>query len=84
MSNITTLTLQHQDGVPPYVLYLMYFVAVVLPKLEVVLSTFMIVLGTSLLTVGVYRFQQKASKFVHDYIPLETMPSSKSDQHSNL
>jgi hypothetical protein len=84
MSNITTVTLQHQDGVPPYLLSFMYFVAVVLPKLQMFLSTFMVVLGTSLLAVGVYRFQQKASKFVHDYIPLETMSSSKSNQRSNL
>jgi hypothetical protein len=84
MSNITTVTLQHQDGVPPYLLSMMYFIAVVLPKLQVFLSIFMVVLGTSLFAVGVYMFLQKSSKCVHDYIPLKMMSSSKSDQRSNL
>lgn len=66
----------HQDGMPPYLLSAVYFIAVVLPKLQVFLSTLMVVLGTSLLAVGVYRFQQKASKVVYDYIPVDIIPSS--------
>jgi len=84
MTNITAVTLQHQDGVPPYLLSLMYFTAVILPKLQVFLSTFMVVLGTSLLAVGVYRFQKRASKVVYDYIPVDTLSSSTSVQHSTL
>jgi hypothetical protein len=61
---------------PPYLLSAVYFIAVVLPKLQVFLSTLMVVLGTSLLAVGVYRFQQKASKVVYDYIPVDIIPSS--------
>ena len=61
---------------------LLYFVSVVLPKLQVFLSTFMVVLGTSLLAVSVYRFQQKASKMVYDYIPVDTVPSPTSVQSS--
>jgi hypothetical protein len=55
---------------------MVYFVAVVLPKLQLFLSTLMVVLGTSLLAVGVYRFQQKATKVVYDYIPVGMIPSS--------
>jgi hypothetical protein len=68
--------------VPPYMMSLLYFVSVVLPKLQVFLSTFMVVLGTSLLAVSVYRFQQKASKMVYDYIPVDTVPSPTSVQSS--
>jgi uncharacterized membrane protein len=71
-----SLTLQHQVGMPPYMLSTVYFIAVVLPKLQVFVSTFMVVIGTSLLAVGVYRFQQQASKVVYDYIPVDTIPSS--------
>jgi hypothetical protein len=84
MTKVTAVTLQHQDGVPPYLLSTMYFIAVVLPKLQVFLSTFMVVLGISLLAVGVYRFQKRASKVVYDYIPVDTMSSSPSDQRSAL
>ncbi|GFG34115.1 hypothetical protein Cfor_05571, partial [Coptotermes formosanus] len=66
----------HQDGLPPYLQSMVYFVAVVLPKLQLFLSTLMVVLGTSLLAVGVYRFQQKATKVVYDYIPVGMIPSS--------
>jgi len=84
MSNITAVTLQHQDGMPPYLLSTMYFIAVVLPKLQAFLSTFMVVLGTSLLAVGIYRFQKRASKVVYDYIPVDTLSSSASHQRSAL
>jgi hypothetical protein len=84
MSNITAVTLQHQDGMPPYMLSMLYFIAVVLPKLQAFLSTFMVVLGMSLLAVGVYRFQKRASKVVYDYIPVDTIPSSTSAQSSTL
>jgi hypothetical protein len=84
MSKITAVTLQHQDGVPPYLLSMVYFVAVVLPKLQVFLSTFMVVLGLSLLAVGVYRFQKRASKVVYDYIPVDTISSPTSVQRSAL
>lgn len=84
MSNITAVTLQHQDGMPPYLLSLVYFIAVVLPKLQVFLSTFMVVLGTSLLAVGIYTFQKRASKVVYDYIPVDTISSSTSVQRSTL
>jgi hypothetical protein len=63
---------------PQYLLSMMYFVAVVLPKLQAFLSTFMVVLGTSLFGVGVYRFQKKASKVLCDYIPVHSMSSSNS------
>jgi len=84
MSNITAVALQHQDGMPPYLLSLVYFIAVVLPKLQVFLSTFMVVLGTSLLAVGIYTFQKRASKVVYDYIPVDTISSSTSVQRSTL
>jgi scavenger receptor class B protein 1 len=74
----------HQDGMPPYLLSTMYFIAVVLPKLQAFLSTFMVVLGTSLLAVGIYRFQKRASKVVYDYIPVDTLSSSASHQRSAL
>jgi hypothetical protein len=54
----------------------MYFVAVVLPNIQGFISSFMVILGTSLLAVGFYRFHQKASKVVYNYISLDTMPSS--------
>jgi len=69
---------------PPYLWSMVYFIAVVLPKLQVFLSTFMVVLGTSLLAVGVFRFQKRASKVVYDYIPVDTISSSTSVQGSAL
>lgn len=84
MSHITAVTLQHQDGMPPYMLSTVYFIAVVLPKLQVFLSTVMVMLGTSLLAVGIYTFQKKASKAVYEYIPVDTIPSSTSGQRSEL
>jgi hypothetical protein len=63
---------------------MLYFVAVVLPILQVFLSTFLVVFGTSLFAVGVYKFQQKASKVMYDYIPVDTIPSSNSVKHSDL
>jgi hypothetical protein len=63
---------------------MVYFIAVVLPKLQVFLSIFMVVLGTSLLAVGVFRFQKRASKVVYDYIPVDTITSSTSVQGSAL
>jgi hypothetical protein len=65
-------------------LFMVYFIAVVLPKLQVFLSTFMVVLGTSLLAVGFYRFQQRASKVVYDYTAVDTISSSASVQRSSL
>jgi hypothetical protein len=63
-------------GVPTYLASMMYFIAVVLPNIQGFISSFMVVLGTSLLAIGFYRFQQKAAKVVYSYISLDTMPSS--------
>ena len=84
MANITAVTLQYQHGMPPYLLSTVYFIAVVLPKLQVFLSTFMVVLGTSLLAVGIYRFQKRVTKVVYDYIPVDTISPSTKLQGSAL
>jgi hypothetical protein len=54
----------------------MYFVAVVLPNIQGCISSFLVILGTSLLAIGFYRFHQKAAKMVYNYISLDTMSSS--------
>lgn len=66
----------HQVGIPQYLATLMYIIAVILPNIQGFISSFMVILGTSLLAIGFYRFQQKAAKVVYSYISLDTMPSS--------
>jgi hypothetical protein len=68
--------LQYQEGVPQYLISLVYFIAVILPNIQGFISSFMVVLGTSLLAIGFFRFQRKAAKRVYNYISLERMPSS--------
>ncbi|PNF20587.1 hypothetical protein B7P43_G04866 [Cryptotermes secundus] len=66
----------HQVGVPPYLVYLMYFIAVILPNIQGFISSFMVILGSSLLAIGFYRFKHKAAKVVYSYISLDTIPSA--------
>ncbi|KDR20475.1 Scavenger receptor class B member 1 [Zootermopsis nevadensis] len=66
----------HQVGIPQYLVSMMYFVVVVLPNVQGVVSALLVVLGTSLLAIGVFRFQRKATKAVYSYISLDTVPSS--------
>jgi hypothetical protein len=54
----------------------MYFVAVILPSIQGFISSLMVVLGTSLLAIGFYKFKQKTAKVVYSYISLEKMPSA--------
>jgi hypothetical protein len=54
----------------------MYFVAVVLPNVQGFISSSLVVLGTCLLAVGLYRFHQKAAKAVYNYISLDTISTS--------
>jgi len=44
----------------------------------------MVVLGTSLLAVGIYRFQKRVTKVVYDYIPVDTISPSTKLQGSAL
>jgi hypothetical protein len=68
--------LQHQTGIPQYLVSMMYFIVVVLPNVQGMISSFFVVLGTSLIAIGVFRFQQKATKVVYNYISLDTVPPS--------
>jgi hypothetical protein len=53
----------------------MYFVAVTLPNIQGFISSLMVLLGTSLLAIGFYRYKKKAAKVVYTYLSLEKMPS---------
>jgi hypothetical protein len=63
-------------GIPQYIASLVYFIVVILPNSQGIISALMVVLGLSLLAIGVYRFQRKVTKVVYSYISLDAVPPS--------
>jgi hypothetical protein len=74
--SLWSFALQHQEGIPHYLVSMMYFIVVILPNVQGIISSLLVLLGISLLFIGVLRFHRKATKAVYSYISLDTVPPS--------